>query len=86
MRISKVVWLSLLASWVTQTASFQFSNPLKRRISLNAENNEKKAMPFYSTFDVSIPYDAAAKLAYESSDKSLTYDKFKAKYAKFKKD
>jgi hypothetical protein len=30
--------------------------------------------------DVSIPYDAAAKLAYEASDKKMTYAKFKAKY------
>jgi len=30
--------------------------------------------------DLSIPYDAAAKLAYEASDKSIAYDAFKAKY------
>ena len=30
--------------------------------------------------DISIPYDAAAKLAYESSDKSMEYTAFKAKY------
>jgi len=30
--------------------------------------------------DLSIPYDAAARLAYESSDKSTPYDDFKAKY------
>lgn len=30
--------------------------------------------------DVSIPYDAAAKLAYEASDKSMAYDDFKVKY------
>lgn len=30
--------------------------------------------------DVSIPYDAAAKLAYEASDKSMKYDDFKTKY------
>ena len=32
------------------------------------------------TVDVSIPYDAAAKLAYEASDKSMTYADFKQKY------
>jgi protoporphyrinogen/coproporphyrinogen III oxidase len=32
------------------------------------------------TLDVSIPYDAAAKLAYEGSDKSMDYDDFKLKY------
>jgi hypothetical protein len=30
--------------------------------------------------DISIPYDAAAKLAYEASDKSMTYGDFKVKY------
>jgi hypothetical protein len=30
--------------------------------------------------DVSIPYDAAAKLAYEKSDKSMAFDAFKEKY------
>lgn len=30
--------------------------------------------------DLSIPYDAAAKLAYEKSDKSMSYDKFQEKY------
>jgi hypothetical protein len=33
-----------------------------------------------SGVDVSIPYDAAAKLAYEASDKSMAYPDFKAKY------
>ncbi len=30
--------------------------------------------------DISIPYDAAAKLAYEASDKSMDYADFKTKY------
>lgn len=30
--------------------------------------------------DLSIPYDAAAKLAYEKSDKSMAYPAFKEKY------
>jgi hypothetical protein len=30
--------------------------------------------------DLSIPYDAAARLAFDGSDKSLPYDEFKAKY------
>ena len=30
--------------------------------------------------DISVPYDAPAKLAYEASDKSMEYDEFKAKY------
>lgn len=30
--------------------------------------------------DISIPYDAAARLAYESSDKSMKYEAFKSQY------
>jgi len=30
--------------------------------------------------DISVPYDAAAKLAYEKSDKSMEYDAFKTKF------
>jgi len=32
------------------------------------------------TVDISIPYDAAAQLAYEASDKSTAFEAFKAKY------
>jgi hypothetical protein len=32
------------------------------------------------TADISVPYDAAAKLAYEASDKSVPYPDFKTKY------
>jgi thiamine pyrophosphate-dependent acetolactate synthase large subunit-like protein len=30
--------------------------------------------------DLSIPYDAAAKLAYEASSKTMTYEHFRNKY------
>jgi len=33
-----------------------------------------------SAVDLSIPYDATAKLAYEASDKSMPYEAFKTKY------
>ena len=39
------------------------------------EETEEESAP-----DLSIPYDAAAQLAYEKSDKKMTYDKFRAKY------
>ena len=81
MSLCKVIKLSLLLSFVTYTSTFQFSNPLKRRVSiLQAKNNGGAPIPFYSRLDVSIPYDAAARLAYEKSDKSLTFTDFKAKY------
>lgn len=40
------------------------------------EAEESAAVPI----DITIPYDAAAQLAYEASDKSLTYDAFTTKY------
>ena len=42
--------------------------------------SEPSKSPTEEEADVSIPYDAAAKLAYEASDRSLGYDDFKAKY------
>jgi len=43
------------------------------------EKVEAEAQP-EPDVDLSIPYDAAAKLAHEASDKSVSYDAFKAKY------
>jgi hypothetical protein len=46
-----------------------------------AQMQEVKSIPEpEAPVDVSIPYDAAARLAYDGSDKSLSYDEFKAKY------
>jgi len=39
-----------------------------------------KAAAKSNPIDLTIPYDAAAKLAYEASDKTLKYNVFKAKY------
>lgn len=39
-----------------------------------------KVLESPKTVDLSIPYDAAAKLAYESSDKSMPYAAFKVKF------
>ena len=44
----------------------------------NAAPAVKKATP--ATVDISIPYDAAAKLAYDHSDKSMKYAAFKEKF------
>jgi hypothetical protein len=38
------------------------------------------AAPAAGVVDISIPYDAAAKLAYEASDKTVVYPDFKIKY------
>mmetsp|Transcript_1285 Transcript_1285/g.1711 ORF Transcript_1285/g.1711 Transcript_1285/m.1711 type:complete len:268 (+) Transcript_1285:68-871(+) len=43
-----------------------------------AEVKQKDEEP--ETFDLSIPYDAAAKLAFEASDKSMDFADFKVKY------
>jgi hypothetical protein len=46
-----------------------------------AQMQEVKSIPEPEVpVDLSIPYDAAARLAYDASDKSLPYDEFKAKY------
>jgi hypothetical protein len=46
-----------------------------------AQMQEVKSIPEPEVpVDLSIPYDAAARLAYDASDKGLPYDEFKAKY------
>jgi hypothetical protein len=39
-----------------------------------------KAPAHAQTIDISVPYDAAAKLAYEASNKSTSYEEFRSKY------
>jgi len=39
-----------------------------------------KATALRETADVSVPYDAATRLAYESSNKSVPYEEFKTRY------
>jgi hypothetical protein len=41
---------------------------------------EKPASEPAAAVDLSVPYDAAAKLAYEKTDKSMPYDDFKKQY------
>jgi hypothetical protein len=45
-----------------------------------AEQAAPKAAATAAVVDISIPYDAAAKLAYEASDKKMAYPDFKPKY------
>ncbi len=45
-----------------------------------AEEKEIETEEEEVVVDISIPYDAAAKLAYEASDKSVDYSNFKTKY------
>jgi hypothetical protein len=44
------------------------------------QQSQKKPESLSDPVDLSVPYDAAAKLAYEASDKSMAYDDFKIKY------
>jgi len=44
------------------------------------EEQAQEEAPSEESIDISIPYDAAAKLAYEASDKSMDYEAFKTKY------
>jgi len=52
--------------------------PPKKKEEAKVEQTSKK--PAATTIDVSVPYDAAAKLAYEKTDKSTKYADFKAKF------
>jgi len=52
----------------------------KQKPKNNAAPAKKDAPAAAATVDISIPYDAAAKLAYEHSDKSMEYGAFKEKY------
>ena len=45
-----------------------------------SQMKEVDQVPEDENVDISIPYDAAAKLAYEASDKSMQYADFKVKY------
>ena len=47
---------------------------------LLSQTEEIAAIDDDAEIDISIPYDAPARLAYESSDKSMDYDAFRAQY------
>lgn len=78
-----LICLVLLASWATNTASFNFFglHSVKRRFS-KLRSGSGDGPKFFTTevIDISVPYDAAAQLAYESSDKSMAFERFKIKY------
>jgi hypothetical protein len=44
------------------------------------EEAKREAETPSEIIDVSVPYDAAARLAYEASDKALTFEEFEVKY------
>ena len=50
----------------------------KEQMIAQMEESAKVKAP--ADLDVSVPYDAAAELAYQASDKSMTFDDFKVKY------
>ena len=45
-----------------------------------SQMSEAESIVEVEDIDISIPYDAAAKLAFEASDKSMAYADFKVKY------
>eukprot|EP00980_Cylindrotheca_fusiformis_P000851 scaffold221_cov120-Cylindrotheca_fusiformis.AAC.12 len=83
MSAKTLIRLAVIASWVTCILSFNFwrFSSFKRRFS-KLRSTMNAAPKFFVTevVDVSIPYDAAARLAYESSDKSMAFERFKKKY------
>jgi len=56
------------------------SSKTVEKVSETIKSDEKTTENESTGIDLSIPYDAAAKLAYESSDKSMEYVAFKVKY------
>ena len=52
----------------------------KEQFIQQVEDSQNVADAPSETIDVSIPYDATVQLAYEASDKSVSFDEFKPKY------
>lgn len=62
---------------ITITAPKRLSQDSSQRIEITKGNHDDAAEEM---IDTSIPYDAAARLAYDRSDKAMTYEEFKAKF------
>lgn len=71
-----VVRATILSLLLVGSNAFAPSQPL-REMSSSLRSTEVAAV---EAVDVSIPYDATVQLAYEASDKSISYDEFKPKY------
>mmetsp|Transcript_23120 Transcript_23120/g.48157 ORF Transcript_23120/g.48157 Transcript_23120/m.48157 type:complete len:429 (-) Transcript_23120:158-1444(-) len=73
--------LSPSDAWILPVVpSFQKNQYPARAVRLFAENENEAATVSLSNDDVSVPYDAASRLAYETSDKSLDYEEFRSVY------
>ena len=74
-------FLSSTKSIVAKTLAGWKKTPAKSVFSIPTTTDATGIMPVESIpIDVSVPYDAAARNAYESSDESATYPEFKAEY------
>lgn len=86
MRIANITPFLLVCLCTDQVAPFSFfgKNLGKRRRSLLQSTDDSPA--FFASavveevVDVSVPYDAAARLAYESSNKTMPFERFKTVY------
>ena len=64
----------------TTVSKEQYISQMTEIIEKKKKQPTTTASPAAEMRDVSVPYDAAAKLAYEQSDKSMTYEDFKLRY------
>ena len=73
---------SFEAKYIEETVAMVAAKKAERDGATVPEPKEKAAAKpaVAQPVDLSIPYDAAAKLAYEASDKKLSYDEFKSQY------
>jgi hypothetical protein len=74
MFITRAAILSLL---LVGSNAFAPSQPLREQSRSSLSSTEVTEV---ETVDVSIPYDATVQAAYETSDKSMSFEEFKPKY------
>ncbi|CAJ1953479.1 unnamed protein product [Cylindrotheca closterium] len=86
MRITKIIPLLIVSLCADEVSPFSFFGKHlgKRRRSMIKSSEDTPA--FFASavvekvVDVSVPYDAAARLAYESSNKTVAFERFKTVY------
>jgi hypothetical protein len=69
----------LLTLKVIMDHAARSSTVSKEQFIQQVEESIKEDVPV-ETIDISIPYDATVQLAYDASDKSMSFDEFKPKY------
>lgn len=78
--VSEVVQVATVAGAAATIFFADKSGPVRPATPVPAPAAAAAAAP--ASVDLSIPYDAAAMLAYEASPKDMDFESFKAKYVK----